>query len=77
RLDRNDYKAESIYNLYASIAHYLIENSEIRPCKLWDSYCFGKMLRKFDEKMKQIQNAGLVNQDTNNYMSFEENDLDE
>ncbi|CAG8681396.1 138_t:CDS:2, partial [Racocetra fulgida] len=58
-MELDDYKAESVHNCYASIAHYLKENSEIKPCKLWDFNHFEKMSRMLDDKMKKLQNAGL------------------
>ena len=54
-----DYKAESVFNCYASLARYLKSESVIQPCKLWDDYKFPKAIQTLDGKMKSLQIKGL------------------
>ncbi|CAB4475316.1 hypothetical protein RhiirA5_417646 [Rhizophagus irregularis] len=54
-----NYKAESVYNCYASLARYLKEESVIKPCKIWDQYSFPLAIKTLDGKMKQLQLQGL------------------
>ncbi|GBB93011.1 hypothetical protein RclHR1_00210007 [Rhizophagus clarus] len=55
KLNGEEYKAESIYNCYASLARYLKEESVIKPCKIWDQYSFPLAIKTLDGKMKQLQ----------------------
>ena len=55
KLNGENYKAESVYNCYASLARYLKEESVIKPCKIWDQYSFSLAIKTLDGKMKQLQ----------------------
>ncbi|CAG8712778.1 12633_t:CDS:2, partial [Racocetra fulgida] len=72
RIEGKDYKAKSIHNCYASVAWYLKEHSEIKPCKLCDLYHFGKALRTLDGKMKKLQNEGLGEMDQASQLTADE-----
>ncbi|RGB32978.1 hypothetical protein C1646_669722 [Rhizophagus diaphanus] len=44
-----NYKAESVYNCYASLARYLKEESVIKACKIWDQYSFPLAIKTLDD----------------------------
>ena len=57
KLNGEDYKAESIYNCYASLARYLKEESVIKPCKIWDQYSFPLAIKTLDgmQRLGELQ----------------------
>ncbi|CAI2192330.1 13906_t:CDS:2, partial [Funneliformis geosporum] len=59
KLNGENYKAESVYNCYASLARYLKKESIFRPYKIWDQYTFLLAIKILDGKMKQLQIQGL------------------